>query len=395
MSAGTLGKYFSGVVMKRLSVVETDENTSNQHEFNGTIELRAIFGDDDRKNIPAHFLWLDDSDHQLQDGGFISWYDARRAHPSRTEYRLYYPTNTITQRAKAGDVLFIAAKTDGGALVVVTPEGGTVQAQLSWLFGLSTQAGLAFEGVSAQATAARQVGYVENTILAILGIEAQAPSDDFEKHIGRFGDKFPPTRVLSELARQTALASPVDDPDDALLAYMAQEDGLFRALEKIIVRQRLATGFGEDVDDFLQFSLSVQNRRKSRAGYALGNHVEAILQANTIAHKREATTEKRKGPDFLFPSEPAYHDANFATNGLRMLAVKTTCKDRWRQVMAEADRIAPKHLLTLEAGITTAQTTEMAGAQVQLVIPKGIFGSFTPAQQSGLIDFAQFIHLVR
>ncbi|MFN3606126.1 MAG: type II restriction endonuclease [Cypionkella sp.] len=78
-----------------------------------------------------------------------------------------------------------------------------------------------------------------------------------------------------------------------------------------------------------------------------------------------------------------------------MLAVKTTCKDRWRQVMAEADRIAPKHLLTLEAGISTPQTMEMASAQIQLVIPKGIMSSFTPTQQASLISFAQFITLVR
>jgi hypothetical protein len=30
-----------------------------------------------------------------------------------------------------------------------------------------------------------------------------------------------------------------------------------------------------------------------------------------------------------------------------MLGVKTTCSDRWRQVLAEADRIQLKHLLTL------------------------------------------------
>jgi hypothetical protein len=145
----------------------------------------------------------------------------------------------------------------------------------------------------------------------------------------------------------------------------------------------------------LQFSLSVQNRRKSRAGHALGNHVEAILQAHTIVHKREATTEKRNGPDFLFPSEAAYHDAGFSAQSLRMLAVKTSCKDRWRQVMAEADRIAPKHLLTLEPGISAPQTAEMAGAQVQLVIPRGIFSSYSAAQQAGLINFADFIKLVR
>lgn len=395
MSAGTLGIYFSGVVMKRLSAVETDENTSNQHEFNGTAQLRALFGDDDRTKIAAQFLWIDDDETQLQEVGFVSWYDARRAHPTRTEYRLYYPTNLVTKRATAGDVLFIAATTSGQALVVVTPSGSTVQAQLSWLFGLPNQADFGFVVSDSEETAQRPIGFVEDVILGLLSIEPAAPADAYYAMIEQFGNTFPVTRILSALARETAVASPVDDPDGALLAYMTQEELIFRALEKVIVRQRLDSGFGEDVDDFLQFSLSVQNRRKSRAGHALGNHVEAILQAHAIAHKREAKTEKRNGPDFLFPNEAAYHDAGFAAQSLRMLAVKTSCKDRWRQVMAEADRISPKHLLTLEPGISSTQTAEMEGAQVQLVIPRGIFSSYNAGQQSGLINFADFINLVR
>jgi len=162
-----------------------------------------------------------------------------------------------------------------------------------------------------------------------------------------------------------------------------------------VVKGRLAQGFAADVDGFLAFSLSVQNRRKSRAGYALGNHVEAILQAIGIAHRREATTEKRNGPDFLFPGEAAYHSADAPGAKLRMLAVKTTCKDRWRQVLAEADRISPKHLLTLEPGISTAQTTEMQAAALQLVVPSPLQPTYHPAQQAWLLSFSEFLALVR
>jgi hypothetical protein len=35
---------------------------------------------------------------------------------------------------------------------------------------------------------------------------------------------------------------------------------------------------------------------------------------------------------------------------LRMLAVKTTCKDRWRQILNEADKIHQVHLFTLQEG---------------------------------------------
>ncbi|CAI6330788.1 EcoRII-C domain-containing protein [Escherichia coli] len=44
-----------------------------------------------------------------------------------------------------------------------------------------------------------------------------------------------------------------------------------------------------------------------------------------------------KNPISLFPFRRAYHDTEFPVENLRMLAVKTTCKDRWRQILNEAD----------------------------------------------------------
>ena len=42
-----------------------------------------------------------------------------------------------------------------------------------------------------------------------------------------------------------------------------------------------------------------------------------------------------------------------------MLGAKSTCKDRWRQVLAEDEKISRKHLLTLEPGISEPQTHQM------------------------------------
>jgi hypothetical protein len=49
---------------------------------------------------------------------------------------------------------------------------------------------------------------------------------------------------------------------------MDREEVLFRTLERHIVNERLRRGFS-DGDEFVAFSLSVQNRRKARAGRAL------------------------------------------------------------------------------------------------------------------------------
>ena len=89
------------------------------------------------------------------------------------------------------------------------------------------------------------------------------------------------------------------------------------------------------------------NRRKSRMGLSLENHVEAAVRAWGLRYERGAQTEGKSKPDFLFPGSTEYHDPAFDTGLLAMLGVKSTLKGRWRQVLAEAARIDEKHLLTL------------------------------------------------
>jgi hypothetical protein len=149
------------------------------------------------------------------------------------------------------------------------------------------------------------------------------------------------------------------------------------------------------VDGFLSYSLSVQNRRKARAGAALENHVEAVLTAQRIRFERNAVTERGNRPDFLFPGVQAYRDPDFPSDRLILLAAKTTAKDRWRQVTKEADRIELKHLLTLEPAISAKQTDQMRDSGIQLVIPSSIHGEYTDVQQEWLLDLRRFIELAR
>lgn len=51
MDYGVLSSYFDGAVAKKLVAVDIDRKRSNQHEFNGTAELRSLFGDDDIRNM--------------------------------------------------------------------------------------------------------------------------------------------------------------------------------------------------------------------------------------------------------------------------------------------------------------------------------------------------------
>jgi hypothetical protein len=79
----------------------------------------------------------------------------------------------------------------------------------------------------------------------------------------------------------------------------------------------------------------------------------------------------------------------------RHSGVKSTLKDRWRQVLAEAQRIDQKHLLTLELGISVSQTDEMVRQSLQLVVPSQLHPTFTPKQAAWLLSFGDFISLVK
>jgi hypothetical protein len=398
---GSLADHFEGVAAKRLSVVETDPKTSNQHEFNGVGALRRLFGDADRREVPARFVWLGEEQEGISEEGVISWYDARRAHPTRTEYRLYYPSNAVMNAMKAGDFFLVATLKDGSAMVIVAPGESTIESQLKWLFGLEEQAGLEFAARELTTETAAELDFAARYILDELGLELEEPeAARLDTLIERFGLKFPDTMTLSGLARSSLPEIDARDaPDTAIVAWMDREEQLFRRLERRIVDARLKTGFmtGEDadVDGFLSFSLSVQNRRKSRAGLALENHLEALFKAHQLSFDRGKETENKNKPDFLFPGQVQYRDPSFPAARLTMLGAKSTLKDRWRQVLSEATRIETKHLLTLEPGVSTNQTDEMQAKRLQLVVPTGIQKTYANVQQSWLVNVAEFVQIVR
>lgn len=78
-----------------------------------------------------------------------------------------------------------------------------------------------------------------------------------------------------------------------------------------------------------------------------------------------------------------------------MLAAKSSCKERWTQVLTEAARIPTKHLCTLEAAISEAQTEEMQRHGVVLVLPSALHATYSATQRSNLLTLQNSIELVR
>lgn len=396
MKFGYLSEYFHGVAVKTLSEVEVNAGVSNQHEFNVTKELRGLLGND-KITTNAKFLYLDSENQlEIETYGVATYYDARERHPKRTEFRLYYSTNEVMDNTKAGDVLFIAFAKDGSFIFIITPENSTESKQLGWLFGLEDfSKSLIYKG---EKDLRKELDYVSNQLLELIGIESELGDQDWlERLINEFGESFPPTRIFSSFARSQVAIDVKADPDNAVLEFMNMEEFLFRTLERHLVSKQLQPYFdkGEmDVDEFVRLSLSVQNRRKSRAGYALEYHLAYIFDQYGISYVEQAYTERRKKPDFLFPGIDAYRNNDFPAELLRMLGVKTSLKERWAQVLSEADRIERKHLITLQPAISLHQTKEMLENNLLLVIPNKIQDSYTHDQRTSLLSVNDFIQEV-
>lgn len=97
--------------------------------------------------------------------------------------------------------------------------------------------------------------------------------------------------------------------------------------------------------------------------------------------------------DGVLRRPPKFIWRNVAQRAAGRVAAKSTCKDRWRQILNEAAKIPRKHLLTLEPSISESQTAEMQSEDVSLVIPHSIHATYSKAQQQWLLTLQTFMEM--
>ncbi|MDO5449647.1 MAG: type II restriction endonuclease [Akkermansia sp.] len=394
VECGTLASYFTGIVYKRLSAVECNPRKSNQHEFNATVAFLEVFGKpDEAARITTSFVYISDEEVLRQDG-VLTVYDARKEHPTRTEYRAYFQSNLVTDMMREGDCVIFAKRPDQTALILVAQNNSEVLGDLLWLFGLST-AGTAFSSDTDMEK--RRIPRSVSCLLDLIGIKLPQSENELEDMLEKFNGDFPKTQEFSEYARQRSNYIHALDgasPDDVILDWYSMEEHLYSVLERHIINQQIKDGV-INADSFAEYAKRVLNRRKSRAGQALENHLEQMFKDYGIKYSRTPITEGRSKPDFIFPSIADYRTPSFPETSLHMLGVKTTCKDRWRQVLVEAERIRHKHLFTLERSISEAQTDEMKAHNLTLVVPTELCATYTSQQQAWLLNVEGFLKELR
>lgn len=212
---------------------------------------------------------------------------------------------------------------------------------------------------------------------------------------------FPVTTELSLNARrcyngafEIKLSQVINDPDNILINWLDAEFSLFKTIENDRYAVRIKTPFSS-VEELVETANTILNRRKSRAGKSLEHHLTEVFSLSKVSFESQVITEGNKKPDFLFPSQEAYLNPRFNPEKLCVLASKTTCKDRWRQILNEADRIKTKHLFTLQQGISSNQLDEMIKSNVQLVVPRFYVSSFPAKYRDQILTLDSFIKYIQ
>ena len=237
--------------------------------------------------------------------------------------------------------------------------------------------------------------------LSSVNLEAQLQTE-IQKYITKLDVYFPTSEEISSVARtiQNKIYNHIEyvqsNPDNKIIEWTKTEYSLFRAIEHLRCGGLVTNGFNS-IDEFIVLANTVLNRRKSRAGKSLEHHLAAIFDGNNISYTPQATTEGKKRPDFLFPSQEAYHNPQFPEDKLITLAAKTTCKDRWRQIVTEADRLRDKtkYLCTLQQGISPNQMKEMQQDHVVLVVPKPYINAYPTETRENIWSISKFIAYVK
>lgn len=402
MKIDKFADYFLGVGVKRLSAVDAELKVSNLYEIGTTKKMRGGFlGEEHSREFDAEFCaWSGESNEPIMYSGKASHYDAQANLPkSSPKWKLSFPSNPITADMNAGDTLFLALRPSGRLLFIVTEAGSTRENQLFWLFGLQP---------SGTSLVSRRIAgpipkpnFAARSILAELGIKYREPDAyTIAEIMEPYRYTHPNPAQLSRIARESLPEIDAkDDPDAALMAWLNRTQALFSYFEKNIVSAELEQIFCNDEDfdmeQYFSHAMNTQDRRDSYLRKSLDNHIAAVLDANDLAYVSQPVTENDYKPDFIFPGLEAYRSALAGDPSLTFLGAKSTCKDVWREIIPEAEKIPNKHLLTLEWGISQKETNQMAAASVQLVIPKENHSSFNNEQIDSLMTFRDFIEEVQ
>lgn len=395
-----------GVAGKRLAAVEVHrQGASNQHELNGRTEIVLLLGTARRQSVTCHYAYITD------DGGqwWTSWttyYDSRADDDARTpEYRLTYPARCeAMDLANVGDPCWVLLGTDDDIRIIIAENGSVVASRLDRLFGTEVvetsdrARGHRFQQGAVDQQTLFALDLDDMDLLEFLGVPIEVSSPDLlDLAIDRFGRRreMPPTREFAAFVRDAMGLDPRDGIDDVFMEWNTTTDDLFFGLERYFLQPVLDQHFANrptiDIDLFFEVAKSKTNSRFSRAGYTFEHHLEAIFRAHGVRYTAQSTRmDDGSKPDFLFPGRQEYDDDDLV-RFVTFLGAKTTARERWMQLVAEAPRVDRRYFATRDKKLTGSVLRTMHEKGVWPVMAKPLIEEIYPAQQHMILSLGLFV----
>ncbi len=382
--------------IKRLSGNDTLANGSHQAgPYTPNRLIFDVFPQFDTSDTLNPDIWLNlyidsHSDHRSVR---LVYYNNRRSKPGGTRNE-----SRITNLGGIASPLLDPESTGALAAFVFRPGDEGKMDCFVWVCGHATEEDVIEERLGINVDPGRYVIWKPGEGLSFIGFATtSAASDPCDLAPASIPpdwlSKFPTGADI--IAKAVALKKVTGmNPDKRLLARRDCEYKIFQSIETAFFEPKIVGPFSS-LKEFLDLAQSILQARKTRGGKSLELHVKEVLSEEKFVsgtdYSYAPVIECGKKPDFIFPSKAAYDDPAFAAGRLRMLGAKTTVKDRWRQIINEADRIPVKHLITLQEGVSEAQFSEMRAAGVHLVVPFDLHETYPKSVRPHLITLEGFL----
>jgi len=326
----------------------------------------------DNHKSRATILWPDG----LETESCVTWYGRKKQEYRLTRFGRDFPHLTTDQT---------------GSLFILIPE--SLDRFIAYVFDYDDEIDELFAGLGVEVIQ----GW--GCVFHAVGADVESPEDCLSRYFRRYCaglDGFPSTTEISAAAMDAVRSC---DPqfavlsrDDQLMACVQAEYGLFQLVERVVCGNEIQGRLFASMDDFVQTALTVLNRRKVRAGRALENHFETLLSETDLSFEIRAKIAGR--PDVILPGSDAYKDPAFHADRLVAIGIKTTCKDRWRQILPEASRANRRFLVTLQHGISTKQLDEMLSSGVTVVVPSPFHRFFARSDRLRLMTIDELFEVL-
>jgi hypothetical protein len=163
-----------------------------------------------------------------------------------------------------------------------------------------------------------------------------------------------------------------------------------------LTQEGLAIAIAGQIEGIRSVFKSMQNSIFSLAGSCFEKYIEVWLDAFDLPFEIQKRVDGDRIPDFVLPSRHYYmaRDSRSPDDAI-LLSAKTTCRERWTQILSEGKLVDTKYLATLDAAVPKDKINSMLSERVVLVVPESEKSALEHYRSAdNVLEFQQFMSTV-